>query len=165
MSLTSDSFYVVLKSDDWNENYPNNNPINFRSKLLNQLNLDYNWEVALCDVQIHKPKKTSVSHSVWVYCDILVETQIGNRFEPLLRRVPVISTLTKLWVMGDIENLYYVKIKQRTFDSIGIVIKEDASKSSQLLSFTQEERVDQRVDWDPEKTTASTLTLHFRQIK
>ena len=134
MSLISDSFYVVLKSDDWTDNYPDNNSINFRSKFLNHINLDYDWEVALCDAQIYKPKGTSISHSVWIYCDILVESQIGNRFEPLLRRMPVISNLTKLWVMGDITNLYYVKIKQTSFDSIGIVIKEDASKKSQLLN-------------------------------
>ena len=166
MSLTSDSFYVVLKSDEWEKNFPDNNSIDFRSKLLDQINFKYEWEVALYDIQVYKPKKEVTSHSIWVYCDIVVKTQIGDRYEPLLRRVPVLDNISKLWLMGDLQIPYYVKVNKSSLDSINIVIKEDATKHSQLLAtLPARSKEDKGINWKPEKTTATTLTLHFRKIK
>ena len=166
MSLICDSFYVVLKSDEWKKNYPDNNSVSFRSKLLNEIDFKYDWEVALCDAQIFKPRGATISHSVWIYCDIVAESQIGSRIEPLLRRVSAINKISKLWVMVDFKNLEYVKVKQCNFDSIGIVIKEDADKHSQLLFSDQLQSEQEKiVSWKPSKSTATTLTLHFRKKK
>ena len=153
-----DSFYLVLKSNSSENYYQSNNSTQFKNKLLNNISLEGTWSVALCDIQIFKPKKVIVGHSLWVYTDIVNDTQVGNISAPLLRRITV-SNLRKNWLICEIENLYYMKLRSNFIESIRISIKEDINKI-----FDSFKEGDFSSSWDPDKETATTLTLHFKRV-
>ena len=149
------SYFSILDSNASVYYYELNSVIQFKNKLLNNINLQGTWYVGLCDIQIYKPKKVEVGHSLWIYSDAVVDTQIGDSMAPLLRRVSI-SNLKKNWLICEFINVYYLQLRSNFIESIKISIKEDISKS--FDSFESEFGI---ASWEPKRDTNTSLTLHF----
>ena len=143
------SFYVLLKSDACIDVFPKNNSTYFRNKLNREYILSDEWSVALCDLQIHKSNIQNLEKNIWVFCDIITETQIGPTDEQLLRRVPIRENeISRDWFFIDIQNTYYMPLKTTTLTEIGIKI-DTAPQNTQLPNI--------------ESIGSTSLLLHFKK--
>lgn len=116
--------------------------ISQRCSLLVGDNFEINMSKALCDLlgqneQLYSPglyfghRVVDISkgfHSLYVYCNVLEPRMVGDSLVPLLRIVPIQG------VHGDVvfrayENVHYVPIQQKSFESIEIDIRDDIGKS------------------------------------
>ena len=117
------SFYILIESK---EAYTQTSELSFRNKLNKQYNLSGNWVVALCDLQLYTGDlhPQPAGNTVYIFCDIITETQIGKTDEQLLRRVPIRdSDISKGWLVIDFQTPYYIPLKITTLTEIGIRIK------------------------------------------
>ena len=135
------SFYVLLKSNVSTEIFPQNTMYIFRNKLNKQYILNDNWHVALCDIQFFLGEPAVIrDHNVYIFCDIITETQIGNTDEQLLRRVAIREhDVSHDWLLVDFQTKYYIPLKTTALNEIGVTIKHTtpgvpgANKPTSLL--------------------------------
>lgn len=150
------SFYLSLKSDASRNYYTANTVSSFKNKLLNNINLEGEWEVALCDLQFFKHKKiASNRHSFWIYSDIVIDTQVGDLSLPLLRRASITNS-RKNWLMYEANGYLYRKLKTNFIESISISIKDSLNHFQDTLHAISTS--------DTTEESPTTLTLHFRKI-
>ena len=157
-----DSFYLVLNSEACKDYYSTNNGLTFKNKLLNNICLEGTWNVALCDIQIYRqvyPPGTEMMHSLWIYSDIVIDTQIGDLSAPLLKRISL-PDIKNNWLICDIKNFFYVPIRSNFIECIKISIKADISSSYD--TFIEEFPVVSNIKRLTRKPTS--LTLHFKKI-
>ena len=125
------SFYMLLQSNDSSNIFPQNTIFNFRNKLNRQYNLSDDWVVALCDLQLHIGEIQTTANNIYIYCDIITETQIGITDEQLLRRVPLKeSDISHDWLTKDFQTHYYIPLKTNTLTEIGIQIQQSSHTPS-----------------------------------
>lgn len=141
------SFYILLQSDSSINLFPQNSVFNFRSKLNKQYNLNDDWVVALCDLELYLSDTYLSENNLYIFCDIIAETQVGNTDEQMLRRVPIRkSDVSQDWLKTNFQTLYYIPLKTTTLTEIGIRIEQ----SAQTLAAR--------------KDKPTSLLLHFKKL-
>ena len=116
-------FYKVLDSAACNDN-PLNSPLDFRTNLIEELDLQGNWGVALCDITFYKKAGKSLPSTLYVCTNIVEEYQVGKEQLPLLRRIHAIGNKQKGIFHIDYSDRYYIKVDKDFVRDISIVIKD-----------------------------------------
>lgn len=133
------SEYIFLSSQAFiSKVYPQNQPFDFISTVLNPLQLDSeSWEVALTEID-WKQKDIKLNEDLYVMTDIVAgEIQVGTLFPQILRIITEPTIFTQP---------YYVKLSRGYIDSIRIYIRlGDNSEPDYAISSLR-------------------CTLHFRKI-
>lgn len=148
-----DSFYLVLNSNSSKNYFELNTSNHFKNKLLNSVSLDGEWEVSLFDIQYFNPLVNANNHSIWIYSDIVVHSQVGNVSVPLLRKISINSLNNNNWLLSE-PSSFYVKLRTNYLDIINIDIKDNIEQSFDSLG------VSSQID----NTKPTSLTLHFKKI-
>lgn len=89
MSVTNSDFFLFIDSDsDENKAYfPDNTPTHFKIHLVEPLQLDNIWRVALTEIRIKDDNKTSYMNDLYVTCDCVDYSIVnGGQRQPILRR-------------------------------------------------------------------------------
>ena len=152
---------MILRSDAWLNYFQKNTASDFRCKMNEYVKMEGNWEVALCNMVIYKPKNVRFGHGLWVYCDICTSTQIGDNFDHLLRFVSI-EDARKQWFTFNFENKYYIPVIKRNVDEININIrtnynyerKENFINCSSSVVIQKPQSLESK---------ATIVTLHFRK--
>ena len=152
MLPTCNSFYKVLTNQS--NTYTKNTPFDFRFAFLEELNFETNqWEVALCDIQLSRPAGVTFEASLWVYCDIVEETQVGDKKETLLRRISTTSTRGATFYMTFLDKTY-LSIRRTSIREVAISIKGlQQKKTTQYTDNSAQIK----------RQLPTTATLHFRR--
>ena len=132
---------VVLKSNDSRNVYPSNKTYDFRVHLPKPLQFLGNWEVSLTEFTYQGAKK-SVEPELLICCDLVDDGIVGDREEPLLRRVFLNRRLENLIF----EQPYAVHLKTGIFQDVHVYIK---TFKHELASFL---------------TGQVTVTLQFKRV-
>ena len=147
----TDSFYIMLKSDSNITLFPKNNSFEFKTKLNKQYILNDNWQVALCDLHLFLGKQVTQTENVWVFSDVVCDTQVGDLDKQLLRRLnnDIKRNTNNTWHYFTLQERQYMPLKISELNVISISIKFTLDDSEKLPPTV--------------KNKPTTLMLHFRR--
>lgn len=134
------SIYMILDSDKNLEYFPNNVPYNFKSHLMQPLNLEGKWSVALTEIDFNEKIQTS---SLYVNCDICESIIVNGVWSNVLRKV---NCDVKRQFTNSFNWIYYLPVIKPEIGEIEISIKD---ANGALATFISRD---------------ITVTLHFRKI-
>lgn len=77
-------YYLFISSEDSKDLYPNNNWFDFTVELPQDLNVLGKWEVAILDIFLSGPVRSSMN----LCSDLCVESYSQGSFSPVLRNIP-----------------------------------------------------------------------------
>ena len=83
------SHYMIFRSDQNQDYYPDNTPCSFKIKLPGTLTLQGDWTVALTEITLREEKASK--DIFYIYTNICSESFINGVNAPLLRRVVSIT--------------------------------------------------------------------------
>ena len=90
-SCTMNNAYIYLSSLDFSNIHPENKANNFTIVLPQKLQLSGVWSLGLLDIDINI--KTGRMSQIFVVCDIVNNSYVGNQLHRVLRRVTVTSDI------------------------------------------------------------------------
>ena len=119
--------YIILRSDDNKEMFPENRPYDFVTQLPFQLILDGTWEIGLTEITL---SNEDVSRDLYVCSNLVDESIVGQYQMKILRRV-VFSISNQM--ENQIFNLpYFLPIRVRNTKTVHVFIKD---RQDELASF------------------------------
>ena len=125
-----------MSSEDSKNFHPDNKPQNFTVELMERLQLDGSWEIALCDINFGN----EISESLYVVSDICNYSYCLDSSEPILR---VIYPSNQKFIY--FSKKYYIPVRDNNIRRISLYIKNKSGENTQILT----ERLD--------------VTLHLRR--
>jgi hypothetical protein len=134
----SDS-YAVLRSTDGLQYFSGNQPYNFKVSLGKELILDETCVIALAEIHLdswlkaYKPRH----RELYIYCNVVTESLVGNRCEDILRRVHL-NTETSHDEGLDLtfSPEFYVPTRTGHYRDIEITIKDAERELATFLTGT-----------------------------
>ena len=108
--------------------YPTNTPGKFYSKLPNTLYLDGQWDCALVQFQYINKYVHTIPTSLFVCMDLCLQSIIGNRKLPILRRISNVKNMQSNEIIeATFDHLLYIPLNQKVIDVIEIYITDEKS--------------------------------------
>ena len=108
--------------------YPTNTPGKFYSKLPNTLYLDGQWDCALVQFQYINKYVHTIPTSLFVCMDLCLQSIIGNRKLPILRRISNVKNIQSNEIIeATFDHLLYIPLNQKVIDVIEIYITDEKS--------------------------------------
>ena len=108
--------------------YPTNTPGKFYSKLPNTLYLDGQWDCALVQFQYINKYVHTTPTSLFVCMDLCLQSIIGNRKLPILRRISNVKNMQSNEIIeATFDHLLYIPLNQKVIDVIEIYITDEKS--------------------------------------
>jgi len=104
---------MTVNSDKSINYFPNNKPYCFFTHLQSSLKLQENWRVSLIDIKIPIHDVFN-EKDVYLHCNICTKHMVDGIFQPLQRRICLISTDTGYYTFDNL--LYISTIKSEVFD-------------------------------------------------
>lgn len=112
------SYYMIFRSDQDLDYYPNNKPYCFKIKLRQNIELNGDWEIALTEITLREAiKKEDI---LYIYSDICGESFINGVNATLLRRVVVNNNENAAF-----SSFYYVPLIKSEINEIEFRITND----------------------------------------
>ncbi len=116
------SLHVFACSRDSVEVFPKNNAVDFTVRLSKPIHLEGEWSCALVEVQLWG----TPAEPVYVCCDAIAESPVGESNLPVLRRIRLKTT--------QISRVEYFPVKVRDFNTIRIYFKKTSNQVVQPQS-------------------------------
>ncbi len=113
------SHYMVLRSDQSLDYYPNNKPYHFKAKLQQNIELPGKWKIALLEIALREQSTASSKEELYIYCNLCGESVINGSNAPLLRRVVVPSRKNTIFT-----SCYYIPVVKSEVNEIEIIVKD-----------------------------------------
>jgi hypothetical protein len=135
-------FFVFLTSNTNLKEHPLNTSSEFICHIPEEININFNYKVALWDLILPPSKDESLL--IFVYSDIVAPSILSSTLSNVLKITT--PNRTKFASCEDIENPVYLPIAKTSFQTISIL-------------FT-----DQKGDKITFQKSISALTLHFKQF-
>jgi hypothetical protein len=119
------NFRLVLRSTDSVELYPDNTPWDFWVQLPKPLVCNGSWTIALLEIT---SRSTKVNRDLYVYCNVCENTIVGDREQPLLRRVFQTRNWNNIY-----EVPYEVSVRLGEIQSIHVYIRDVQGNPASFL--------------------------------
>ena len=114
--MNNRDFYLFLSSKDSLSFHPNNKGHSFIVELPERVNLDGDWEIALCDFY-HNSEVNEILH---VFCDLCDYNYIGNSLEPIIRTIYPNNSSSDFQFSSN----YYISVKNKSLNRIKVYIRD-----------------------------------------
>lgn len=124
---------MYVSSTDSKESYPNNHVHDFRVKLQSTISPSGCWQIACLSLHISKGREYS-GNPIYILCDKVVSSYVGETKLPVLRRIERIGDVT--------QHPYYVtlhntgEISDMSFSILDAVTFKPASFQAESVSYT-----------------------------
>lgn len=116
-------FYLFISSQDSTDIRKNNVPSDFSIQFPKPYKLEGNWVCALKEIHISldfKPK----SSRLYLCCDLLEDSYVGNTLAPVLRNVEIQSRYKK-FKSTEYNDPAYIKVKASFFQSVRFYLRDE----------------------------------------
>ena len=117
------SMYITLPCTASKTEFPANSRGKFTTLLAQEVYLPGSWDVGLCEIFLPVPKVESKFDIVYVYCDLVEYSYVGDTMVPCLRTVSL-PNKNKITVQR-YDNVHYMPLQSNRFTTIEISIAGD----------------------------------------
>ena len=137
--------YITLPCTASKVQFPENTRGKYTTQLPQEIYLPGTWDVGLCEIYLPVPKVDTKLDLVYVYCDLIEYSSIGDALVPCIRTV-ILPNKTKPTIQR-YDNIYYLPLRSNRFSVIEINIAGDLGETIEF------------------KDGITFVTLHFRPRK
>lgn len=120
------SLYMICRSDQNLDYYPENKPHSFKIKLRQSLDLNRFWRIALTEITLKEGNKKE--DTLYIYSNICGESCINGVNVPLLRRVVVNNNKNTIFTSG-----YYVPVIKSEINEIEFTLENELGAAAKHI--------------------------------
>lgn len=138
-----DDFFVILNSNTSSKDYPLNSSSEFVCKLPEEIQINFNYRVALVDLILPPINQEAPALLICVYTDVVAPSILSSSLANILR--VTVPNRSKHSNSISFENPIYLPVGKTSFNTISVL-------------FT--DHLGQKVEF---KRSITSLTLHFKK--
>ena len=116
-------YYMICRSDQNLDYYPDNKPCNFKIKLRQNIELNGFWKIALTEITLGEGNKKD--DTLYIYSNICGESFINGVNLPLLRRVVVNNNRNTIFTSS-----YYVPVVKSEISEIEFKLENEKGEAA-----------------------------------
>ncbi len=120
------SYYLHLSSEDSKERHPGNSATDFTVEIPKRFNLNGAWECSLTEIDFPNDIE---ANTLYVCCDLVEDSYVGNAFYPILRSVSNKTKTKRPRIISlQFQEPYYLRVNKDTLQRVGVSIRGDNLK-------------------------------------